>query len=86
MVGRLIQASTPSPPRKVAASCEWGKDDRDVQREIPTHTHRHNDPPKQGSHPFGGSVFSIRSSRPWLADSLKQASKQKVQGSRAQRS
>jgi hypothetical protein len=72
MVGRLIQASTPSPPRKVAASCDWGDDGRDVQKEIPTHTHKHTDPPKKGSHPLGAQYSPAgAANRGWLTRSRK---------------
>jgi hypothetical protein len=72
MVGRLIQASTPCPPRKVAANCDWGVDGRDVQREIPNHTHRHTDPPKQGSHPLEAQCSPAGASdRGWLTRNSK---------------
>jgi len=72
MVGRLIQASTPFPLRKVAASYDRGEDGRDVQREIPTRTHRHTDPPKQGSHPLGAQYSPAGAAdRGWLTRSGK---------------
>ena len=76
----------PLPPSESGCKLRQGRGwPRRAERDTNPHTQAYR-PTEARLPPFGGSVFSSRSSRPWLADSLKQAPKQKAQGSRPQRS
>jgi len=76
----------PLPPSESGCKLRLGRGwPRRAERDTNPYTQAYR-PTEARLPPFGGSVFSSRSSKPWLADSLKKAPKQKVQGSRPQRS
>ena len=67
----------PLPPPESAGSYDRGEGGRDVQRQIPTHTHRHTDPPKQGSDPLGAQYSPAGAAdRGWLTRSSKPPNRQ----------